>query len=460
MDISLALQTLLSAPEGSLESHRSQALSLAETIWRSLRATSTDATASGLTSSYNSEDESDSTETSGPRGPSSVSSADIVPSLNDGLRPVRRTQIRDLRPQRLLTTMEERISDMKKISEKGARMVVEEVLISFVDEDGRLSDVTRVVGKKNAGDEERLIQCLAQRALALEYTQWELQVRRLKKTRVQELAERLSNTNSQSGHIAQSIRCGIKQLLQEKLLSDKLSEGAECEARILNFLMEQSRWISECQAVYNGSASTNERSAKRQRQDEDASSISGSLRELYPNQSFRPIQKKPRAAYSQLPSCSTVQRLLSPTVESHQNLFDSAEATHSQTVTGACGPAFVSDNSGPSRTPIEQRNLPNEQQVLSFDNSVVTPNEDSEAIQHGTGVTSQESSAFGQYQNSSILPEQLNPGFNSLGYYHNTAYPPVPFNNPPLVGFSDWGLVNWDLQGFQDVCFQPISDGS
>ncbi|KAH3569436.1 hypothetical protein KXV22_004070, partial [Aspergillus fumigatus] len=124
-------------------------------------------------------------------------------------------------------------------------MVVEEVLISFVDEDGRLSDVTRVVGKKNAGDEERLIQCLAQRALALEYTQWELQVRRLKKTRVQELAERLSNTNSQSGHIAQyvrecrsfkseddavrSIRCGIKQLLQEKLLSDKLSEGAECE---------------------------------------------------------------------------------------------------------------------------------------------------------------------------------------------------------------------------------------
>ncbi|KAH2820458.1 hypothetical protein KXW76_009342, partial [Aspergillus fumigatus] len=150
--------TLLSAPEGSLESHRSQALSLAETIWRSLRATSTDATASGLTSSYNSEDESDSTETSGPRGPSSVSSADIVPSLNDGLRPVRRTQIRDLRPQRLLTTMEERISDMKKISEKGARMVVEEVLISFVDEDGRLSDVTRVVGKKNAGDEERLIQ--------------------------------------------------------------------------------------------------------------------------------------------------------------------------------------------------------------------------------------------------------------------------------------------------------------
>ncbi|KAH1511213.1 hypothetical protein KXX29_003890 [Aspergillus fumigatus] len=411
-------------------------------------------------------------------------------------------------------------------------MVVEEVLISFVDEDGRLSDVTRVVGKKNAGDEERLIQCLAQRALALEYTQWELQVRQLKKTRVQELAERLSNTNSQSGHIAQyvrecrsfkseddavrSIRCGIKQLLQEKLLSDKLSEGAECEgielgiafaysdfftmtfdqqelfarllvpdgfaARILNFLMEQSRWISECQAVYNGyksgrtalppskmrtvyldntgSASTNERSAKRQRQDEDASSISGSLRELYPNQSFRPIQKKPRAAYSQLPSCSTVQRLLSPTVESHQNLFDSAEATHSQTVTGACGPAFVSDNSGPSRTPIEQRNLPNEQQVLSFDNSVVTPNEDSEAIQHGTGVTSQESSAFGQYQNSSILPEQLNPGFNSLGYYHNTAYPPVPFNNPPLVGFSDWGLVNWDLQGFQDVCFQPISDGS
>jgi hypothetical protein len=209
-----------------------------------------------------------------------------------------------------------------------------------------------------------------------------------------------------------------------------------------------------------GRASTNERSAKRQRQDEDASSINGSLRKLYPNQSFRPIQKKSRSAYSQLPGSSTVHRLLTSTVEPHQNLFDSAEATHSQTVTGACGPAFVSDNSGPSRTPFEQRNLPIEQQQLSFDNSVVTPNEESEAAQHGTGVTSQESSAFGQYQNSSLLPEQLNTGCNSLGYYHDTAYPSVHFNNPPLVGFSDWGFVNWDLQGFQDVCFQPISDSS
>jgi ABC-type enterochelin transport system ATPase subunit len=134
---------------------------------------------------------------------------------------------------------------MKKLSEKGARKVVKEVLISFINEDSRLSNVTRIVGKKNAGDKERLIQCLAQRALALEYTQWELQVHQLKKTRVQELAERLSKTNSQSGHITQymreccsfkskdnvvrSIHYSIKQLLQEKLLSDKLSKGAECE---------------------------------------------------------------------------------------------------------------------------------------------------------------------------------------------------------------------------------------
>ncbi|KAH8430545.1 uncharacterized protein LDX57_008209 [Aspergillus melleus] len=198
--------------------------------------------------------------------------------------------------------MEKRISEMKKLSGTEARKVVERILISFVDEDGRLSDVTRIIGKKNAGDEERLVLCLAQRALAEEYTQWELKVRGLKKTRVQELAERLSNANPQSGHVAQyvrecrrfkseddavrSIRYGIKQHLQEKLLSDKLSDGTACggielgiafaypdffsmtfdqqeefaellasegsAAHILNFLLEQSRWISECQAVYNG----------------------------------------------------------------------------------------------------------------------------------------------------------------------------------------------------------------
>ncbi|BDD56169.1 hypothetical protein MAP00_001646 [Monascus purpureus] len=51
--------------------------------------------------------------------------------------------------------MESRIFDMKKLLKTEAEKVIERVLISFIDEDGRLSDVTRIIGKKNAGDEER-----------------------------------------------------------------------------------------------------------------------------------------------------------------------------------------------------------------------------------------------------------------------------------------------------------------
>ena len=34
--------------------------------------------------------------------------------------------------------------------------------------------------------------------------------------------------------------------------------------------------------------------------------------------------------------------------------------------------------------------------------------------------------------------------------------PTEPFNDLPLMGFADWGIPSCEMQGFQDVFYQPI----
>lgn len=34
--------------------------------------------------------------------------------------------------------------------------------------------------------------------------------------------------------------------------------------------------------------------------------------------------------------------------------------------------------------------------------------------------------------------------------------PTEPFNDLPLMGFADWGIPSCEMQGFQDVLYQPI----
>ncbi|KAL2390210.1 hypothetical protein RJ035_001505 [Blastomyces gilchristii] len=75
------------------------------------------------------------------------------------------------RPQQFLDKIQENLEKIVKFSTNNSSNIIKSVLAV---EDDRLRDIKSIIGKKKPTPNNRYVQCLAQRSLALEYNQWDL----------------------------------------------------------------------------------------------------------------------------------------------------------------------------------------------------------------------------------------------------------------------------------------------
>ncbi|OJD15294.1 hypothetical protein AJ78_04443 [Emergomyces pasteurianus Ep9510] len=192
-----------------------------------------------------------------------------------------------LRPQQLLQKIQKKLDDISQFSKNSSQDIVEGFFEHLQSEDPRIGHIKSITGKNKPTPEERFIQYLAQRSLALEFNQWENNVQGEGNTRLDDLSRMLSSANDKNGNFTlyverfsdpksayQALRRGTKQLVLEKMCKtsglgvavpfaygffDALTYEnihdfpplLNGQPNILHTLQNASSWVEASQSVYN-----------------------------------------------------------------------------------------------------------------------------------------------------------------------------------------------------------------
>ncbi|OAT13733.1 hypothetical protein BDBG_08872 [Blastomyces gilchristii SLH14081] len=197
-----------------------------------------------------------------------------------------------IRPRQLLDKIQENLEKIVKFFNHGSSDIIASFLASLAVEDDRLCDIKSIVGKNKPSHNDRYIQCLAQRSLALEYNQWELERQQAGGTRLDGVSKNASSARNKRGgnftyyvqHVRQfddsqtaykALKRGIKQLMTEDkcgfpgievaipftyqyfdtLSYNELHTFASLlrqKMGILRTLKQASSWVEDGQSIYNG----------------------------------------------------------------------------------------------------------------------------------------------------------------------------------------------------------------
>ncbi|OJD24651.1 hypothetical protein ACJ73_03987 [Blastomyces percursus] len=220
---------------------------------------------------------------------------DFLPSVNNGSPQETFNTLEDansIRPQQLLDKIQENLEKIVKFFTNNSANIIESVLAPLAVEDDRLHDIKTIVGKSKPTLNDRYIQCLAQRSLALEYNQWDLKRHQAGGTRLDDVSKNASSAKSKknggftfyvkyvrrfddSQTAYKALKRGVRQLMTEgkcefagievvipftyryfdALSYDELHTFVlllQQKTEILHTLKQASSWVEDSQSIYNG----------------------------------------------------------------------------------------------------------------------------------------------------------------------------------------------------------------